>query len=251
MRYLKMVGLCLAAVFVMSAVVAASASAEGALFLFPNATNQLQDFSSRTGSLKYHQKNGAEIECTSATNTGEAVGHSDKVEKVLIVLQGCSTVVLGETKTCTTPGLSKGLVKTNQLSGNLGLLNKTGEAERVGLVLKAEEPTGLIAEFECGAAVKVKVRGKEVSSTERGGIVAEVLPGSVEKLIDKGEACLWTYKKGTEPWEQQWKSLTTLGALVDELLLETSIDGTPFELASIEAEKNVEIFFLESVRILS
>jgi hypothetical protein len=251
MRYFKMVGLCLAAVFVMSAVVVASASAEGALFLFPNATNQLQDFSSKTGAGKLVQKNGAEVKCTSATNTGEAVGHSDKVEKVLIVFQGCIVKLLGEEKKCTTSGQPAGFIRTNQLSGNLGLLNKTGEAEKVGLVLKAEEPTGLFAEFECGAAVKVKVRGREISSTERAGIIAEVLPGSVEKLIDPGEAGLLTYKHGTELWEQQWKSLTTLGALVDELLLESSIDGSAFELAAIEEAENVSIFFLESVRILS
>jgi hypothetical protein len=251
MRYFKMVGLCLAAVFVMSAVVVASASAEGALFLFPNATNQLQDFSSKTGGAKLVQKNGAELSCLSATNTGEAVGHSDKVEKVLIVLRECATKILGETKKCTSPGQPAGIVKTNQLSGNLGLLNKAGEAEKVGLVLKAEEPTGLFAEFECGAAIKVKVRGREISSTERGGLIGEVLPGSVEKLIDPGEAVFLTCKKGTEPWEQQWKSLTTLGALVDELLLETSIDGSAFELAAVEATENISFFFLESVRILS
>jgi hypothetical protein len=252
MRYFKMVGLCLAAVFVVSAVVVASASAEGALFLFPNAANgSAQDFSSKTGGAKLGQKNGSEITCTSSTGSGEAIAHSDKVEKALIVFQGCSVTILGETKKCTTSGQPTGIVKTNQLSGNLGLLNKTGEAEKVGLVLKAEEPIGLFAEFECGAVVRVKVRGREISSTERAGIIAEVLPGSVEKLIDKGEAGLLTFKHGTERWEQQWRSLTTLGALVDELLLESAIDGSAFELAAIEDAENVSIFFLESVRILS
>jgi hypothetical protein len=255
MRYFKMVGLCLAAVFVMSAVVVASASAEGALFLFPNAANgSAQDFSSKTGAGKLVQKSGAEVKCTSATNTGVAIAHSDRAEKVLIVFQGCSETLLGVTKECNTPTQPAGVIKTNELKGNLGLLNKTGEAEKVGLVLKAEEATGLFAEFECGAAFKIKVRGREISS-ERAGIIAEVLPGSVEVLIDKGEAGLLTYKKeegtGTNPWEQRWRSLTTLGALVDELLLESSIDGGAFELSAIEEAENVKIFFLESVRILS
>jgi hypothetical protein len=252
MRYFKMVGLCLAAVFVMSAVVVASASAEGALFLFPNAANgSSQDFSSKTKGGELHQKGGEKVTCTSATNTGVAIAHSDKVQNVLIVFQGCETEILGEKKKCNTASEPVGVIKTNQLSGNLGLLNKTGEAEKVGLVLKAEAATGLFAEFECTAVVKVKVKGREISSTERAGIIAEILPESVEKLIDKGEAGFLTYNHGAEPWEQQWKSLTTLGALVDELLLESSIDGTAFELAAIQEEKNVEIFFLESVRILS
>jgi hypothetical protein len=252
MRYFKMVGLCLAAVFVMSAVVVASASAEGALFLFPNAANgSAQDFSSKTGAGTLVQKNGAEVKCLSATNTGVAIAHSDKAQKVLIVFQECTTKLLGETKKCTTPGQPSGVIKTNQLSGNLGLLNKTGEAEKVGLVLKAEEATGLFAEFECTALVKVKVRGREISSTERAGIIAEVLPASVEKLIDPKEAGFLVYKKGTEPWEQKFQTLTTLGSTVEKLLLESSIDGTPFELAAIEENENVSIFFLESVRILS
>jgi hypothetical protein len=255
MRYFKSLGLCLVAVFALGAVMASSAFAE-ALFLFPEGAAKLQAFSSRTGSGKLVAKSGAKVECTSATNTGEVENKTDRIEKVLIIFKGCEIEVLAKKHKCTTAGQAEGVIKTFQLNGNLGLLNKTGEAEKVGLVLKAEvnateNPKTLFAEFECAGLGKVRVKGKErASNKELGGIIAEILPTSVETLIDKGEPGLLTYKKGTAAWEQQWQSLTVLSeGLVDELLLESSTNNAAFELSGLEENEDVEIFFLESVRI--
>lgn len=254
MRYFKSLGLCLVAVFALGAVMASSAFAE-AEFLFPEGAATLQDFSSKTGAGELVAKNGGTVTCTSATNLGQVENKTDRIEKVLIIFKGCETEVLAKKHKCTTAGQAEGVIKTFQLNGNLGLLNKTGEEEKTGQVLKAEEglsenPKNLFAEFECASVGKVRVKGKERgTSKELGGIIAEILPGSVEKLIDKGEAGLLTYKKGKEAWEQKWQSLTVLGTLVDELLLESSTNNAAFELAGLEQEKNVEIFFLESVKI--
>jgi hypothetical protein len=255
MRYFKSLGLCLVAVFALGAVMASSAFAE-ALFLFPKeGAAKLQDFSSKSGGGFLVAKSGATVECTSATNTGEVENKTDRTEKVLIVFKGCEIEVLAKRHICTTAGQASGVIKTFQLNGNLGLLNKTGEAEKTGLVLKAEEglsenPKNLFAEFECANVGKVRVKGKKrEGSEELGGIIAEILSKSIEKLIDPGEAGLLTYKKGKEAWEQQWQSLTVLGALVDALLLESSTNNKEFELSGLEEKEDVEIFFLESVII--
>jgi hypothetical protein len=60
---------------------------------------------------------------------------------------------------------------------------------------------------------------------------------------------LGTLQKGTEPWEQKLQSLTVLGTLVDELLLEVSNNNKAFELAALESNEDIEIFFLENVKI--
>lgn len=254
MRYFKSLGLCLVAVFALGAVVASSAFAE-AEFLFPEGAATLQDFSSKSGAGKLVAKSGAEVKCASETSLGQVENKTDRVEKVSIVFKGCETEVLAKKHKCTTAGQAEGVIKTFQLNGNLGLINKTGEAENTGLVLKAEEglsenPKNLFAEFECKEVGKVRVKGKErTSNKELGGIIAEILPESVEKLIDKGEPGFLTYKKGASAWEQKWQSLTVLGTLVDELLLESSTNNAAFELSGLEQEKDVEMFFLESVKI--
>ena len=124
----------------------------------------------------------------------------------------------------------------------------------VGYVLKAEEgnsenTNNFFAEFSC-ATTKVKVRGKERgTSGEKGGIVAEILPGQINKTIAAGTAVKATYKKGTEPFEQAQQALTTLGSTVSGLLLESSSGGSGFELAGLEQTGDVELFGLETIEI--
>jgi hypothetical protein len=254
MRYLKITGLCLAAAFALSAVVASSAFAE-ALFLFPEGVAKLQAFSSKAGGGELVMKSGAEVKCESATNKGEVENKTDRIERVLIAFTECSLTILDKTHLCTSEDQAPGVIKTFGLNGNLGLLNKTGETEKTGLVLKAEEglsenPLNLFAEFECTGVGKVSVKGKQIKgSKELGGIIAEILPESIEKLLDRGEAVLLSYKKGKERWEQQWRSLTASGTLVEELLLEAALNNKPFELAGLAESKDVEFFFLESVKI--
>jgi hypothetical protein len=138
MRHLKIAVLCLAAVFMVSAVATSTAFAE-ALFLFPEGAAKLQAFSAKSGTSRLVAKSGADLACSSHTITGEVENKTDRVEHVVIISRGCNVTVLGKTHPCTSLGEPEGVTKTYQLNGNLGLLNKTGEAEKVGLVLKAEE----------------------------------------------------------------------------------------------------------------
>ncbi len=135
-------------------------------------------------------------------------------------------------------------ITTNSLSGQLGYIH-VGTPLTVGLVLKSESE--LFAEFKCSVNT-VKVRGREIKEKEFAGIIAEVLPESLNKLIDPGTPGLLTYKQEPAGSEKQAiRELTVLGTTVKELLLTAATGGAGFELAGLEEEKNVELFFLESV----
>ncbi len=259
MKYFKSLGLCLVAVFALNAVAAASASATEPVFLFALST-ATGDFSSKTAGGRLKTINGHKVECTSATNTGRAVPETDKVERVLIVFSGCrAELQAGSTVPCKSSGQGKEVIKTEQLKGNLGYIEEgTGEHLKVGLVLLPEASEGLFAEFKCEeGAIKetIKVRGRN-----GGGVIAAVLPNSIEKLIgnynkdekeDTPTPGFLTYNEESAGI-QQYRSLKVLGKLVDELLLETKIGGAAreWELSSIQEEENVEIFFLDSVKIM-
>jgi hypothetical protein len=250
MRYFKVMGLCLVAAFAMSAVAAATALAsEGPTLLFPNGGGAKPNFSSVTGKGKLVSTAAGEkviVECTAGRNTGVAVPGTDRVEKVVITFTGCTGKVKGVPVKCgAAPAGANETIVTNSLSGQLGYLH-LGTPLTVGLVLKSESE--LFAEFKCSAAATIKVRGREIAAKEFAGIIAEVLPGSLNKLIDPGTAGLLTYKQepAGEP-KQALRELTVLGTLLKELLLTASTGGGPFELAGLEEENNVELFFLESV----
>jgi hypothetical protein len=249
MRYIKITGLCLVAALAMSAVAAATALAsEGPTILFPNGGGAKPDFSSVGGKGKLVTTAAGEkvlIECTGARNTGVAVPGTDRVEKVVITIRGCTGKIKGATVKCgAAPVGANETIVTNSLSGQLGYLH-VGTPLTVGLVLKSESE--LFAEFKC-STITVKVRGREIKEKEFAGIIAEVLPEFLNKLIDPGTAGLLTLKQepAGEP-KQALRELTVLGALVKELLLTVSTGGGAFELAGFEGEKNIEQFFLESI----
>jgi hypothetical protein len=258
MKSIKIMGLCLVAAFVMSAVAVSSAFATTITFLFPNGGGAKPNFSSKTGAGTLFSKSGAEVKCTSATNTGSVEPGTDRARSVLIAFAGCTSKILTTTYTCG-PG---GVIKTFQLEGQLGLFTNSSSESRVGLVQKAEvnatsNPKTLFAEFSCTHStetIEIKVKGKERGTTkELGGIIAEVLPESVETLLDKGEPGFLTYtNNATNKYIQIPTSLTVLGTTVTELLLESSIsnvNGGAFELSAIHENENVELFFLESMKI--
>jgi hypothetical protein len=253
MKHFKLVGLCLVAAFGMSAVAATTALAsEGPIFSFPNGGGAKPDFSSVAGGGKFVTTASGEkvtIECTAARNTGVAVAGTDRVEKVVITFTGCTEKIKEATVKCgAAPSGANETITTNSLSGQLGYLH-VGTPLTVGLILKSESE--LFAEFKCSLDT-VKVRGREIKEKEFAGIIAEVLPESLNKLIDPGTAGLLTYKQepAGEP-KQALRELTVLGTPIKELLLTASTGGGAFELAGLEEEKNVELFFLESVLLFA
>jgi hypothetical protein len=250
MKYFKSLGLCLVAVFALGAVVASSAFAsEGPTLLFPTEGKGAKpNFSSVTGKGKLIAKAAGgtlTVECAAARNTGVAVPGTDRVEKVFITFTSCKGKIKGETVKCgAAPAGANETITTNSLSGQLGYIH-VGTPLTVGLVLKSESE--LFAEFKCSVNT-VKVRGREIKEKEFAGIIAEVLPESLNKLIDPGNPGFLTYKQEPvgEP-KQAIRELTVLGTTVKELLLTAATGGGGFELAGLEEEKDVELLFLESV----
>ena len=188
MKSIKIMGLCLVAAFLMSAVAVATASATKPEFRFSGAA---KGFSSKSGAGVLVQKasatseeNGSKVECTSDTDNGEIEGASgtDKVTNVLVLFSGCKATVLAKEYTCTTSGQLPGVIKTNQLEGQLGYINES--KKEVGLVLKPKPPAELFAEFECtrnAEKLTIKVRGE---------IIGKITP------VNKFNRTRWTFHPG-------------------------------------------------------
>jgi hypothetical protein len=256
MKYFKSLGLCLVVVFALGAVMAGTASASTQTILFKEGGSK-PDFSSIAGKGLLVTKN-AEIKCASARNSGEAKPGTDLLRNIRILFAKCKLKIKTEELECNSSGQPAGSIETFPLLAELGDI-KSGEPLIVGYVLTAEpgiseNPNTLFAEFSCGAIEKVKVRGREVGGV-KGGIIGEILEkgsgggSQVNTLIDKGTPVLASYKqKSGEPTVQNVTSLTVLNVSHSELLLEAAVTGgSGFELAGLEQEGDVELFFLESV----
>lgn len=165
-----MLGLCLVAVFAMSAVASASASAEGrpefkacgkAAKVEKKYTGQYSDkgctigaengkyqreevaggteFTSKTKAVTINV-NGKAVKCKKGTDKGEIIEQFDA--ESTITLSGC-TVNGNKSQPCGTAGT----ITTDPLTVNLFYLDE--EETQVGAALIGEE--GIFAEFECGA----------------------------------------------------------------------------------------------------
>lgn len=259
MKFVKIIGLGLVAAFLASVVAVASASATTITFLFPEGAAKLQDFSSKSGKGKLVVKSGekgeVEVKCESVTNTGSVLKGTDLAENILIVFRKCTTKLEGKTWNCTSSEQETGTIKTFELKGELGLFTNASSESRVGLVIQPEtglsnNPNNLFAEFKCVFGAKeftVQVRGHE-----GGGVIGEVLPGSVNRSLAVGEPGELSYKNNsTSPWIQEPTSLTVLGKLVDNLYLEAKYGpaAEPFQQAAIVEEEDVKIYFLELAEI--
>ena len=249
-RSVKIMGLCLVAAFVASVVAVASASAAGSpLFLFPAGGTKPQ-FSSVSGPVVFVQKasaiseeNGAELKCTSGTDTGEIAGDmTDRAINVVVTFKGCTAKVALTTYTCQS-GAVAGEIKSNKLEGQLGYISEA--AKTVGLMLKPQAPATLFAEFEC-------TKGAEKFKNKiRGELIGEITP--VNKLVDPGEHFTLRYvPNAVRKWEQVPNELTVLGQKKTALLLETSnviVSGGAFLFSAIETTD--EVFPLQSTEIMA
>jgi hypothetical protein len=249
MKSIKIMGLCLVAAFAMSALATASASAVGPVFLFSGSK---KEFSSKSGKGELVQKasatseeNGSVVKCESDTDLGEIEGatDTDKVTNVLVVFAGCTATVLAKTFTCTTTGQASGVIKTNQLEGQLGYINESEKT--VGLVLKPKSPATLFAEFNCtrtGETISIKVKGE---------IIGEITP--VNKLVEPGGSFILGYTpNATKKWLQVPNELKVLGELKTGLLLEASVSlvaSGAFLFSGIKTTD--EVFPLQSTEIMA
>jgi hypothetical protein len=190
MKYFKSLGLCLAAVFALSAVVVNSAFAEKPEFLFPQGGTKRQ-FSSIEEAGKLVTRKGEEIKCTGGTDTGEITGPK-QAKDVLIAYTGCTAKAGLEEYNCQS-GATTGEIKSFDLLGRLGFISKANK--EVGILFnpetgRANNPRTLFAEFEC---VNKKTGGKNNFIKVKGSIIGAIAP--VNKLIGPGEFVTITFKE--------------------------------------------------------
>jgi hypothetical protein len=220
MRF-KIMGLCLAAAFVMSAVPAGSAMAAAPEFLF---TSSSVTFTSKAGKLE--TSSGEEVNCTSSSGAGEFEGTSPskKITKVTVSYHGCTSKILTNTYKCKTAGANEEEIKTRELEGTIGYINKNTTPREIGLLFQPKGG-GNFAEFEC-------VHSKEtVTIRVKGSIIGKITP--VNTLVDlfAGGSALIDMSKGANKGEPSVNKFE--GAAEDELLTESTI-SKKFEKSAIE-----------------
>jgi hypothetical protein len=127
-RFMKIMGLCLVAAFLTSAVAAATAFAEEKpTFLFKG--HPARAFSSKqVGEGTLETTSGETVKCTGGTNTGE-FENEKRAKDILIAFTGCTAKVLTTTYECQSflPGSNKEEIKTFDLLARLGYTNKANK----------------------------------------------------------------------------------------------------------------------------
>ena len=231
---MKVIGLCLVAASVTSAMAAATSSAAKPDFLFAGSK---PDFSSKSGPGKLETSAGETVSCTSDTDLGkvEGVTGSKKVTDVLISFKGCTSKILTITYKCKSTGANEEEIRTNDLEGELGYIKAAAPIE-VGLLLKPIGG-GNFVEFECvHSTEKITIRVK-------GSIIGRITP--INKLVDPSEHSLLEYEKGAKTGEPE---ITKFEGLAANKLETESTVSKKFNESSISGSKD-EIFFLESIEI--
>jgi len=151
MKRIHIVGLCLMAVFAISAVAASGASAANFLFKSPTGGFPVS-FLSHGAEAKLLTVGGQEIKCTSVDNQGEVETHT--LGLVLITFLGCTTKVLFVTLKCTNTA-TEGNIDVH-LAFHLGRALPSGNPAVLFLL-----PGGKF-EFECTKAAKIAVTGEVI-----------------------------------------------------------------------------------------
>jgi hypothetical protein len=186
MKRIRILGLCLVAAFALTIVAASTASAaEPALFAcVKQAGGKFSDkactkagegktakfelvegvgkkatFKGKGGAATLHTPAvGGEVKCGGFKDSGTNSSATTE-SKVVSIFTKCTS--LG--KNCVSPGAKKGEIKTNNLKGVLGYINKG--SKKVGVALSAESGS-ILAEFNC--------EGLEIVTT--GSVIGEVTP---------------------------------------------------------------------------
>ncbi len=184
MKRMRIMGLCLVAVFSLAIVAASSASAtptyyecakmtggkyekgcgkeggKGGYALVPGRGKN-KAFKGKGGAATLHTPAvGGEVKCATSKDEGFISASFTGQEKVKVIFGKCTS--LG--KNCSSPGAKKGEIKTNPLEGALGYISKTGPKVGVDLTGEGGKPS---AEFNC--------EGLEIVTT--GSVIGEITGG--------------------------------------------------------------------------
>jgi len=221
MKRIRIVGMCLVAVFALGAIIASAASAAAPEYqtcvkaekvgkLYPhgefsdkacsvpspggkysvgawNAGKKVTDKGKGTSPVNRQiypalKEAVADVECTSEKTAGELTG--PKTAKTKAEYKGCKD---SEGKNCNTAGEGKGKIHTEQLVTEL--LAQPGAAEGVGILIHPETGT-VLAHYECEGGLKV---------TAIGGVIGEVEGGATKGAVKQIN---FKFAKGTTPYQQ-------------------------------------------------
>src|SRR6202035_258685 len=158
MRHIRIMGLCLTALFAVCAMAAASASAEPEfLTKAVVVTGEKIPEAGTLGAAFLEGASGTKITCTGGTSTGEVTG-PQTTQNNIATFTGCES---GGFK-CES-GATEGVIVTNVLEGHLG--NVTATQPAVRLFPQATGRGTELAAFSCaGGAVPVEGKGSVIGA---------------------------------------------------------------------------------------
>jgi hypothetical protein len=242
MRRIRIAGLCLVAVFAMSAIASATASAtapefgkclkkavaggsgysnSGCTKAVTGATAKYEWVAGAAG-IKFTTTGtaatllttkGETVTCTSENSTGAYLGGNNKEEETTVNFAGCKSNGL----TCTTTGDASGELTTNPLIGIIGYEKPpTATAAKTVLQLHPATP-GHFIDFKCTSALTIEVRGAEGTN---GGILVKNKNGKMTET----EILKYTQAKGIQK-PAKWIPPT---GFTENQFLESNFQGTGF-----------------------
>jgi len=164
MKRIRIVGLCLMAVFALSAAAASSASAlPEILFRFTNTKSPIANggtFTSKGGVSTLETLSGSTVKCTGVKDNGSFL--SAHLGLALILFEGCTTKIFG-TNNCTSAGQSTGHIHLLNLVFHLGLAHFGGSTTIPAIIILL--PSGGIT-FSCEIA-NVTVTGSVIGRLQK------------------------------------------------------------------------------------
>jgi hypothetical protein len=265
MRRMKIVGLCLIAVFAMSAVVSGSASAaapefgqclkkakkslpgyadskctkealelaKGSYEWIPGVKAGQNTFTTKGGAATLLTVKGETVTCTSEFSTGEyVVGGNNKEEKTTVGFAGCKSNGL----TCTTEGKSPGELETEGLVGVVGFEKTPGPTGRKTDLLLHPGPASakhFFIAFKCTEALTIEVQGK--GNGENEGILVPIKNDAMKSV----EILKYKQTKGVQKpvkWDPKDSGLTGFS---EETFLESNFQKTGFAKSGQTVESTV------------
>ncbi len=226
MRRIRIVGLCLVAIFAMSAIASATASAaapefgqclkkkvkslpgytsskctveatevsKGTYEWVPGAKAGENTFTTKGGLATLLTVKGESVTCESEESSGEyTVGGNNKEETTTVKFKGCKSSGLS----CTTVGAAAGELITKPLVGIVGFEKEPKVADKTRktvLQLHPETTGGHFIDFKCTAALTIEVRGDTSAPSGKNGILAPIKNDAMKST----EALKYAQTKGIQ-----------------------------------------------------
>lgn len=216
MKRIRIVGLCLVAVFAVSAVAVSSASASNFLFVEPKTGGFPTLFLSHGGEAKLVTVGGTEVKCTAVDNHGFV--ESPTLGLVLISFLNCSTKVSIFTVKCTNTA-NEGEIDVH-LKFHLGKALPSGNPAVLFLL-----PGGKF-EFKCTSLATVVVEGEVVGLLLETGTSNPLKPGVGYETVEL------SFKQTGGKQEDQTFDLSPLNEEMTGVHLKSSLNGGTVEEAA-------------------